>query len=84
MASAESSSRSIEDIASELYEKCSKRFSADDLMYQDDLFSLGVIASLDVLLQCTQSLVDRNLFRVLEDKGSRLAWKLISQEDAER
>jgi DNA-directed RNA polymerase III subunit RPC6 len=36
------------------------------------------------LLQCTQSLVDRKLFRVLEGRENHLAWKLISQEDAER
>lgn len=86
MASAGSSSRSIEDIASELYEKCRKIFPADHLFYQDDLFNLGVIPNteLQVLLQCTQSLVDRKLFRVLEGRENHLAWKLISQEDAER
>jgi DNA-directed RNA polymerase III subunit RPC6 len=86
MASAASSSRSFQDIASELYGQCRHKFSPSHLFYQHDLLGLGVIPnnSVELLLQCTQSLVDRSLFRVHEDKDNRIAWKLISQEDAER
>jgi DNA-directed RNA polymerase III subunit RPC6 len=86
MASAGGSSRSIAAIAAELYEACRTKFPADYLFYQQDLLKLGLIPDNDLalLLQCTQSLVDQNLFRTLQDKDDRLAWKIISQEDAER
>lgn len=86
MAAAGGSSRSTAALASELYEKCRSKFSEDHLIYQQDLLSLRVIPNndLNLLLECTQSLVDQKLFRTHQDKDDRLAWKLISQKDAER
>ena len=73
-------------IASKLYEECRDKFSADHLFYQKDLLSLGVVPNdnLTILLQCTQSLVDKKLLRLLHGKDGHLAWKVISQEDAEK
>ncbi|KAL1984843.1 hypothetical protein VTN96DRAFT_8598 [Rasamsonia emersonii] len=86
MAAAGGSSRGAAALASELYEKCRSKYSEDHLIYQQDLLSLGVIPNndLNLLLECTQSLVDQKLFRTHQDKDDRLAWKLISQKDAER
>ncbi|KAL1976471.1 hypothetical protein VTN31DRAFT_2753 [Thermomyces dupontii] len=78
--------RSTEELASELYEQCQNKFSTAHLFYQEDLLNLGVIPNrnVELLLACVQYLVERNLFRMHEDRDNRLAWKLISQEDAER
>jgi DNA-directed RNA polymerase III subunit RPC6 len=73
-------------LASKLYEECRNKFSADHLFYQKDLLSLGVVPNdnLPLLVQCAQSLVDKKLLRLLSGKDGRLAWKIISQEDAEK
>lgn len=76
----------VAELAQKLYDACIEQFDEDHLFYQQDLLGLGVIPKGDValLLQCTQSLVDQKLFRLLQDKNDRLAWKIISQEDAEK
>jgi hypothetical protein len=86
MASAGPSGSSINELASRLYDECLKRYDADHLFYQQDLLGLGVIErnNLPLLLQCTQLLVDQKLFRLLQGKDNRLAWKIISREDAEK
>ncbi|EAW10936.1 RPC34 RNA polymerase subunit family protein [Aspergillus clavatus NRRL 1] len=86
MASAGPSSGSINELASRLYDECLKKFPPDHLFYQQDLLGLGVVEknNLALLLQCTQSLVDQKLFRLLQGKNDRLAWKIISREDAEK
>ncbi|KAJ9289374.1 hypothetical protein DTO021C3_3200 [Paecilomyces variotii] len=88
MASAGSSrgGSNVTALASKLYEECRNNFSPDHLFYQQDLIGLGIIPNNDLalLLQCTQSLVDQKLFRLLHGKDDRLAWKVISQEDAEK
>jgi len=73
-------------IASKLYEECRNNYDPDQLFYQQDLLNMGVIPGndLSLLLQCTQWLVDQKLFRLLHGKDDRLAWKVISQEDAEK
>lgn len=77
---------SIPDLATKIYNECTNAFPADHLFYQQDLLGLGVIPKNDVavLLQCTQSLVDQKLFRLHQGKNDRLAWKLISREDADK
>jgi DNA-directed RNA polymerase III subunit RPC6 len=77
---------SITTIASDLYNECRSKFPPNHLFYQQDLLNLKVVPNNDLalLLQCTQSLVDQKLFRLLHDKNGRLAWKIISQEDAEK
>lgn len=77
---------SIPDLAAKLYDECLNTFPADYFFYQQDLLGLGVIPKDDiaVLLQCAQSLVDQKLFRLHQGKNDRLAWKLISREDAEK
>ncbi|KAH8695936.1 putative DNA-directed RNA polymerase III subunit Rpc34 [Talaromyces proteolyticus] len=76
----------VEDIASQIYAKCRDQFSASQLLYQRDILGLGLVPnkSLEILLQCTQHLVDQNLFRVYQDGDNRLAWKVIAREDAEK
>lgn len=77
---------STAQLASELYDACLGSFVPDQLFYQQDLLGLGVVPNndLSLLLQCTQSLVDQRLFRLLQGKDERLAWKIISREDAEK
>lgn len=86
MASAGPSGSSVAELASQLYDKCVKGFPPDQLFYQQDLMGLGVIPKNDLalLLQCAQSLVDQKLFRLLQGKNDRLAWKVIAREDAEK
>lgn len=86
MASAGPSGSSINELASRLYDECLKRYDSDHLFYQQDLLGLGVIErnNLPLLLQCTQLLVDQKLFRLLQGQNNRLAWKIISREDAEK
>lgn len=71
-------------LAAALYEECRSTFPPDHLFYQQDLVSLGVVPNNDIplLMKCAQSLVDQSLFRMLQGKDERLAWKLIAQEDA--
>ena len=77
---------STAELASRIYDECLNNFPADYLFYQQDLLGLGVVPKDDLalLLQCTQSLVDQKLFRLHQGKNDRLAWKLISREDAEK
>lgn len=79
-------SGSVTELASKLYEACLSNYSSDHLFYQQDLLSLGVVPKNDLalLLQCTQSLVDQKLFRLLHGKNDRLAWKIISRDDADK
>lgn len=81
-----SGSASVNELASQLYDACLEGFPPDHLFYQQDLLKLNVIPKNDValLLQCTQRLVDQKLFRLLQGKNDRLAWKIISREDAEK
>ena len=77
---------SVTELASKLYDACLSNFSSDHLFYQQVLLGLGIVPKNDLplLLQCTQSLVDQKLFRLLAGKNDRLAWKLISREDADK
>lgn len=77
---------STNELASKLYDACLNGFASDHLFYQQDLLKLKLIPKNDValLLQCTQLLVDQKLFRLLQGKNDRLAWKIISREDAEK
>jgi DNA-directed RNA polymerase III subunit RPC6 len=86
MASAGSSGGSVTELASKLYDACLSNFPIDHLFYQQDLLGLNIIPKNDLplLLQCTQSLVDQKLLRLLQGKNDRLAWKLIPREDAEK
>ena len=75
-----------DDIAQRIYTRCREQFSGSQLLYQRDILSLGIIPAknLEILLECTQKLVDQNLFRVYQDSNNRLAWKVIAEEDAEK
>ncbi|KAF5016040.1 hypothetical protein F66182_12407, partial [Fusarium sp. NRRL 66182] len=75
-----------DDIAQRIYARCREQFSGSQLLYQRDILSLGIIPAknLEILLECTQKLVDQNLFRVYQDSDNRLAWKVIAEEDAEK
>lgn len=75
-----------DDIAQRIYTRCREQFSGSQLLYQRDILSLGIIPAknLEILLECTQKLVDQNLFRVYQDSENRLAWKVIAEEDAEK
>lgn len=77
---------SVPELASKLYDACLRNYSSDHLFYQQDLLGLGVVPKNDLalLLQCTQSLVDQRLFRLLQGKNDRLVWKIISREDADK
>lgn len=76
----------IQEIADKIYTQCCEKFSASQLLYQRDILGLGLIPNkdLETLLQCTQTLVDQNRFRVYQDSDNRLAWKVIAAEDAEK
>ncbi|OGM39792.1 putative DNA-directed RNA polymerase III subunit Rpc34 [Aspergillus bombycis] len=86
MASAGATGASVTELASKLYEHCLNNYPPDQLFYQQDLLGLGIVPKSDLalLLRCTQSLVDQKLFRLLQGKNDRLAWKIISREDAEK
>lgn len=73
-------------LATAIYDRCLAEFPADHLFYQQDLLGLGIIKDNDLglLMKCAQILVDQSLFRLLEGKDSRLAWKIIAQSDAEK
>lgn len=73
-------------LATAIYDRCLAEFPSDHLFYQQDLLSLGLIKDNDLglLMKCAQILVDQSLFRLLEGKDSRLAWKIIAQSDAEK
>ena len=73
----------IQNLALQLHDQCSSNFPSEHLFYQEDLLGLGVIYDLQVLLSCTQYLVDQKLLRLLQ-KNNRLAWKVITREDADR
>jgi DNA-directed RNA polymerase III subunit RPC6 len=77
---------SNDQIADKIYAQCRDKFSASQLLYQNDILNLGLIPNknLEILLACTQTLVNRNLFRVYQDSDNRIAWKLIAAEDAEK
>lgn len=77
---------SVTELASKLYDACQANFASDHLFYQHDLLGLGVVPKNDLplMLQCTQTLVDQKLFRLLAGKNDRLAWKIISREDADK
>ncbi|KAL4792767.1 RNA polymerase Rpc34 [Aspergillus venezuelensis] len=79
------SGSSIAELASKLYDACLTNFSSDHLFVQQELLGLDIIPKNDLalLLQCTQSLVDQKLLRLLQ-KNDRLAWKIIPREDAEK
>lgn len=85
MAAAGSSGGSVNELAAKLYDACLTKFPPDHLFNQQELLGLGIFPKSDLalLLQCTQSLVDQKLFRLLQ-KNDRLAWKIISREDAEK
>lgn len=76
----------IQTLASNVYAKCLDQFSSSQLLYQRDILGLGLIPnkSLEVLLQCTQLLVDQNYFGVYQDAEGRLSWKIIAREEAEK
>ncbi|KAJ5389151.1 uncharacterized protein N7496_000219 [Penicillium cataractarum] len=76
----------VTEVASRLYDACLERFEADHLFYQQDLLALDVIpkGEIDLLLKCAQSLVDQKLFRLHQGANNRLAWKIISRDDAEK
>ncbi|KAL4945905.1 hypothetical protein BDV06DRAFT_183599 [Aspergillus oleicola] len=76
---------SVPELASKLYDACLNNFSSDHLFNQQELLGLEIIPKNDLalLLQCTQSLVDQKLLRLLQ-KNDRLAWKIIPREDAEK
>ncbi|KAJ5707923.1 hypothetical protein N7488_007724 [Penicillium malachiteum] len=76
----------VNELASQLYDACTDQFDADHSFYQQDLLSLGIIPGddLPLLLQCTQSLVNQKLFRLLETQNKRLVWRLVAREDAEK
>ena len=73
-------------LATAIYDRCLAEFPPDHLFYQNDLLGLGIIKDNDLglLMKCAQILVDQSLFRLLEGKDSRLAWKIIAQSDAEK
>lgn len=75
----------VAELASKLYDACVNEFDSDHLFYQNDFLNLKVIPKNDValLLECTQNLVNQNLFRLLQKDG-KLTWKLIDREDAEK
>ena len=77
---------SMPELAHKLYDACLSNYPSDHLFYQQDLLGLDVVPKDDLalLLQCTQSLVDQKLFRLLHGKNDRLAWKIISREDADK
>ncbi|KAL4869705.1 hypothetical protein BDV12DRAFT_74884 [Aspergillus spectabilis] len=77
---------SVHELASRLYDACLSKFAIDHLFYQQDLLGLDILPKNDLplLLQCTQSLVDQKLLRLLQGKNDRLAWKIIPREDAEK
>ncbi|PLB37667.1 RPC34 RNA polymerase subunit family protein [Aspergillus candidus] len=79
-------SNSVPELASKIYDICVSNYPSDHLFYQQDLLGLGIVPKNEIplLLQCTQSLVDQKLFRLLQGKNDRLAWKVISREDAEK
>ncbi|KAK2743883.1 34-kDa subunit of RNA polymerase III (C) [Myotisia sp. PD_48] len=73
-------------LATAIYDRCLSDFPQDRLFHQQDLLGLGIIPNddLSLLLTCTQVLVDQSLFRLLQTKDDRLAWKIIAQSDAEK
>jgi len=75
----------VAELASKLYDACTSEFDPDHLFFQNDFLDLKVIPDNDVslLLECAQSLVDQNLFRLLTKDG-KLTWRLIDREDAEK
>jgi hypothetical protein len=76
----------IQNLAERVYTKCLDLYSSSTLLYQRDILSLSIIPnnSLEVLLQCTQLLVDQNYFGVYQDGDGKLGWKLIDKVTAER
>lgn len=86
MASAGPSGSSVNELASRLYDACVNQFPSDHLFYQQDLLGLNIVPKNDLalLLSCAQSLVNQKLFRLLQGKNDRLAWKIISRDDAEK
>lgn len=86
MTSAGSSGGSVTELAASLYDACLSKFPIDHVFYQQDFIGLDIVPNNDLplLLQCTQSLVDQKLFRLLTGKNDRLAWKIIPREDAEK
>lgn len=82
------SAGSIKELASQLYDACASHPDSDRSWYQNALQDLDIIPKedneIEVLLQCTQSLVDQKLFRLLETSNKRLAWRIVSREDAEK
>ena len=81
-----SSSKNVADLAMNLYHRCWEKYSQDQLIYQHDLQNFNILPSNDLalLLECTQYLVDQRLFASHEDSHSRLAWKTIAADDAEK
>ena len=79
-------SKTADELASALYDKCASDFPPDHSFYQEDLSNLGIIPSgnLQLLQECAQILVDRSQFRMLHGKGDKLVWKVIAQSDAEK
>ena len=73
----------IEELALHLYDQCANNHPSDHLFYQQDLIDLGVVTDLGLLLDCTQYLVNQKLLRILQ-KNDRLAWKVITREDADK
>lgn len=75
----------VAELASKLYDACVSEFDPDHLFFQNDFINLNIIPKNDVslLLECAQSLVDQNLFRLLQKDG-KLTWRLIDRQDAEK
>lgn len=75
----------VEELAGALYARCLADFPQDHLIYQQDLLNLGIIPgnNLALLMKCVQSLVAQSLLRMFHGKDERLAWKLVSQSDAD-
>ncbi|KAI5302888.1 34-kDa subunit of RNA polymerase III (C), partial [Ascosphaera atra] len=74
----------IQELSATLYARCLE-FPADHLFYQQDLLGLGVIPdnNLSMLMKCVQTLVGQSMLRMFHGKNERLAWKVVSQSDAE-
>lgn len=76
----------IEALKKLLYNECFESFEDNPTFFQEDLFELNILPNDDVavLLAVTQGLTNDKLFKVVQDPGRGIGWKLRTEEEAKK
>ena len=78
----------IAELSSKLYEKCRTEFPPETSFRQSDLEKLNIIPKtkdeVTILAKCATHLTAQRLFRILQDSGEHLSWKVVPRDVANK